>query len=80
MGIVEMTDEQKYDLRQQMYAWVIANNIAKDREAAKVVLKNNGFLAQPTRYKEIIKKVEVVPEDIKIKSDKWDQLKALLSI
>lgn len=80
MDIVEMTDEQKYDLRQQMYAWVIANNIAKDREAAKVVLKNNGFLAQPTRYKEIIKKVEVVPEDIKIKSDKWDQLKALLSI
>ena len=80
MDIVEMTEEQKYDLRQQMYAWVITSNIAKDREEAKVVLKHNGFLAQPIRYKEIIKKVEVVPDDIKIKSDKWDQLKTLLSI
>lgn len=44
-----MTEEQQHDLRQEMYAWCIVNGLAKDKEEAKLLLKENGFLTRPMR-------------------------------
>lgn len=66
-----MSEEEKYELRQQMYLWCISNGLAKNKEEAKKVLKENGFLLSK-------QKKEVIPEDVKLKINKYEALKTIL--
>lgn len=49
--LLEMSDEQKEELRHQMYAWCISNGLVNDKEEAKTLLKQNGFLLQKIEQK-----------------------------
>lgn len=67
-----MTNEQREKLRHQMYAWCISNGLANDKEEAKTVLKQNGFLIQKPvvlqKTKEVIKEVKTVPSKKELRS------------
>lgn len=78
---VRIPEEQLHGLRQDIYAWIIANGYAAGKEEAKEVAKANGLII--AKSKVIIKTVnkEVPPEDygaVKAEANKYNSLKALL--
>lgn len=78
---VKIPEEQLHDLRQDIYAWIIANGYAADKEEAKEVAKFNGLIT--AKAKVIIKTVnkEVPPKDydeLKAKANKYNSLKGLM--
>lgn len=82
---VKIPEEQLHDLRQDIYAWIIANGYAADKEEAKEVAKDNGLITAKAKDKVIIKtvnkEVEVPPKDydeVKAKANKYNSLKGLM--
>lgn len=78
---VRIPDEQLHDLRQDIYAWIIANGYAATKEEAKEVAKCNHLIM--AKAKIIIKTVnkEIPPKDydeLKAKANNYDLLKVLL--
>lgn len=78
---VRIPEEQLHDLRQEIYAWIIANGYAADKEEAKEVAKDNGLITAKAKF--IIKTVkeEVPPKDydeVKAKANKYNSLKGLM--
>lgn len=63
--MIKIPDEQLYDLKQQIYAWIISNGYATDKEEARNVAKSNGLLLND--YSEL-----------KIKALKFDKMQDIL--
>ena len=82
-NIVRIPEEQLHDLRQNIYAWVIANGYAANKEEAKEVAKFNHLITSKAKIiiKTVNKEVEVPPKDYdecKAKANKFNSLKGLL--
>lgn len=82
-GKVRIPEEQLHDLRQDIYAWIIANGYAADREEAKEVAKANGLITAKAKIiiKTVNKEVEVPPKDyaaMKAEANKYNSLKVLM--
>lgn len=80
---VRIPEEQLHDLRQDIYAWIIANGYAADKEEAKEVAKDNGLITAKAKViiKTVNKEVEVTPKDydeLKAKANKYNSLKGLM--
>lgn len=80
---VKIPEEQLHDLRQDIYAWIIANGYAADKEEAKAVAKANGLIMAKAKViiKTVNKEVEVTPNDydeLKAKANKYNSLKGLI--
>lgn len=80
---VKIPEEQLHDLRQDIYAWIIANGYAADREEAKEVAKANGLITPKCKIiiKTVNKEIEVPPKDydeLKAKANKYNSLKSLI--
>lgn len=59
-----MSEEEKHELRQQMYLWCISNGLAKDKEEAKKVLKENGFLLSKQKKRSYTRRCKVKDKQI----------------
>ena len=80
---VKIPEEQLHDLRQDIYAWIISNGYAADKEEAKEVAKDNGLITAKAKViiKTVNKEVEVPPKDydeVKAKANKYNSLKGLM--
>ena len=80
---VRIPEEQLHELRQDVYAWIIANGYAADKEEAKEVAKFNNLLTAKCKIiiKTVNKEVEVPPKDyeeLKAKANKYNSLKGLM--
>lgn len=80
-----MNEEQKHELRQQMYGWLVVNNLAKDKEEAKQVAKQNGFLISPTNKlakenKQLKLRLEQLTKELAEYNRFRDALKSILKI
>ena len=72
-----------HELRQDIYAWIIANGYAADKEEAKEVAKFNNLITAKAKIviKTVNKEVEVPPKDydeLKAKANKFNSLKSLM--
>lgn len=80
---VRIPEEQLHELRQDIYAWIMANGYAADKEEAKEVAKANHLIAAKARIiiKTVNKEIEVPPKDyneLKAKANKYNSLKGLM--
>lgn len=80
---VRIPEEQLHDLRQDIYAWIIANGFASDKEEAKEVAKFNCLITAKAKIiiKTVNKEIEVPPKDydeLKAKANKFNSLKGLM--
>lgn len=80
---VKIPEEQLHDLRQDIYAWIIANGYAANKEEAKEVAKLNHLITNKVKViiKTVNKEVEVPPKDydeVKAKANKYNSLKGLM--
>ena len=80
---VKIPEEQLHDLRQDIYAWIIANGYATSLSAAKEVAKDNGLITAKVKIiiRTVNKEVEVPPKDydeVKAKANKYNSLKGLM--
>lgn len=80
---VKIPEEQLHDLRQDIYAWIIANGYASNKEEAKEVAKLNHLITNKIKViiKTVNKEVEVPPKDydeVKAKANKYNSLKGLI--
>lgn len=80
---VRIPEEQLHDLKQNIYAWIIANGYASNKEEAEEVAKFNNLITAKVKViiKTVNKEIEVPPKDYdesKAKANKYNSLKGLM--